>query len=330
MITRKWATNSSKWHHLTNETKKVHRPTTACLARSPNLELPSRFSKDRTPAIGCESATRNHGQPEGNCGTCHIAAIVLTMAAVWVWLGRVTKMLKPRTYSFLLATFLAGTTVIAQSPRSLSTDDRSAIEALMTQYAQALSGCHAVEFADLFVPETGYFASGFRGRMVGRAQLIALVQSERQCVAPTGTAGAARAGGATGPKVALDVTASGVRGIANLGAAEYQDEYVKTPQGWRFGSRTVITAAEKAAGLDAREMLAIQRLGGVKLGDHYEAGPNGVPQLLTSGVKVGVSGDQITGRAYLKDGSYYDQVYERLSPGEWRVKSSTQVLEGTR
>ena len=47
-----------------------------------------------------------------------------------------------------------------------------------------------------------------------------------------------------------------------LGTAEYQDEYVKTAQGWRFASRTVIIAAEKAAGLDARGMLAIQRLGG--------------------------------------------------------------------
>ena len=46
----------------------------------------------------------------------------------------------------------------------------------MSQYAQALSRCRAEEFADLFVPETGYFASGFRGRMVGRERLIALVR----------------------------------------------------------------------------------------------------------------------------------------------------------
>ena len=46
----------------------------------------------------------------------------------------------------------------------------------MGQYAQALSGCRAAEFADLFVPETGYFASGFRGLMVGRERLIALVE----------------------------------------------------------------------------------------------------------------------------------------------------------
>jgi hypothetical protein len=239
----------------------------------------------------------------------------------------------------LLAALFTGTSAVAQSAASLSTGDRSAIQALMTQYAQALSGCRAEEFADLFVPETGSFASGFRGRMVGRERLIALVQSERQCVAPTakatpqgGTArpGGTRPDGATGPTVALDVTASGVRGIASVGGAEYQDEYVKTPQGWRFASRTVITAAEKAAGLDAPGILAIQRLGGAKLGDHYEPDQNGMPRLMTSGVKVSVAGDQVTGRAYLQDGTYRDEVYEKLGLGEWRVKSSTHVPEGAR
>ncbi len=195
----------------------------------------------------------------------------------------------------------------------------------MTQYAQTLAGCRAAEFADLFVPETGYFASGFRGRMVGREELIALVQSERQCIAPAGTAAGGRSGGVSVPTLSLDVTAGGVRGIAKLGTAEYQDEYVKTPQGWRFASRTVIMASEKAAGLDSSGILAIQRLGGDKLGDHYEPDKNGVPRLQTSGVKVSVSGDQVTGRGYLKDGTYFDAVYEKAGPGEWRVKSSGPV-----
>lgn len=224
----------------------------------------------------------------------------------------------------LLAMFFAGACVVAQQGASLSADDQAAIQALVTSYAHALSGCHAAEFADLFAPESGYFASGFRGRMVGRDRLIALVESERQCVAPAANAAARRPGGANGPKVVLDVTASGVRGVANLGAAEYQDEYVKTPQGWRFASRTVIIAAEKAAGLDAAGMLAIQRLGGANLGDHYEPDKNGVPRLMTSGVKISVSGNEVTGRAYRKDGSYDDQVYEKVG-GAWRVKSSTHV-----
>jgi SnoaL-like domain len=238
------------------------------------------------------------------------------------------KILKA-TYGILLGTFIAGASALAQSTTSLSIDDRSAIQSLMTQYAQALSGCRAVEFADLFVPETGYFASGFRGHMVGRERLIALVQSERQCVAPNASQ-AARPGAATGPTVVLDVTLHGVHGVANVGSAEYQDEYAKTPQGWRFASRTVVTPAEKVAGLDSRDMLAIQQLGGAKLGDHYEADQNGVARLLTSGVKLSISADQVTGRAYLKGGDYNDEVYEKLGPGEWRVKSSTHKPEGNR
>lgn len=214
----------------------------------------------------------------------------------------------------------------AQSTPTLSDDDRSAIQALMGSYARALGECRAEDFADLFVPDTGWFASGFRGHVVGRARLIALVQSERHCIAPPAAA-AARPGGTNGPTVVLEVVPSGVRGVANLGTAEYQDEYTKTASGWRFASRTVIIAAEKAAGLDARELLAIGALGGARLGDRYEPDQNGVPRLMTSGVRVSVSGVEVTGRAFLKDGGYDDEVYEKLGPGRWRVKSSVHVAE---
>ena len=241
-----------------------------------------------------------------------------------------TSFMKSTSGVILLGAFLAGASAFAQPATSLSADDRSAIQALMTQYAQALFGCRAAEFADLFVPESGYFASGFRGRMVGRGQLIALVESEPHCVASNGKTTPARAGGTNGPTVAIEATADGVRGVADLGSGEYQDEYLKTPRGWKFASRSVIIAAEKAAGLDARGILAIQHLGGAKLGDHYEADSNGVQRLMTSGVRISVSGDQVSGRAFLKDGSYDDQVYERLGAGDWRVKSSTHVPAETR
>jgi hypothetical protein len=234
------------------------------------------------------------------------------------------KILRPATYGFLAAFFI-GNSAFAQSATSLSADDRAAIQTLMGHYSQALSGCHAAEFAELFVPESGYFASGFRGRMVGREKLIALVESERQCVVPGGKLLAPRPGGANGPTVALEVTDGVVHGIAKVGNTEYQDEYAKTAQGWRFASRTVITAAEKGAGLDARGVLAIQRLGGPNLGDHFEPDQNGHPSLMTSGVKVSISDDQVAGRAYLKDGGYDDQVYEKLGSGEWRLKSSVHV-----
>jgi len=226
----------------------------------------------------------------------------------------------------LVVVLLFSITAISQTP-ALTTDDTNAIQALVTGYAQALSACRAEEYADLFAPNTGYFASGIRGRVVGRDLLIALVQSERQCITTQGAAAPApRPGGGTGPKVNIEVTATGARGIADLGAAgQYQDEYVKTPKGWRFASRTVLTPAEKAAGLDAVEMLAIQRIAGADLGDYYVPDQNGVKRLRTSGVAIAVTGGAITGHAYLKTGGYYDDVYEKIAPGQWRIKSRTLV-----
>jgi hypothetical protein len=231
---------------------------------------------------------------------------------------------------FFFVMSVVGTSALAEPVARLGADDRTAIQALVSQYAQALSGCRSTEFADLFVPEIGYFASGFRGKMVGRQRLIALVESERHCVAPEGNTAAARPGGAAGPTVMIEATADGARGVADLGTAEYQDEYVKTPLGWRFASRTVIIRDEKAVGVDARGMLAFQRLGGAQIGDHYEADQNGVQRLMTSGVRISVSGGQVTGRAYLKDGGYDDQVYEKAGPDDWRIKSSTHVPAAAR
>lgn len=223
-----------------------------------------------------------------------------------------------------LVSLLAVSEAFAQAP-SLAPEDKDAIQQLSASYAKALAACHAEELADLFVPNSGSFASGFRGRMVGRDQLILLVQSERHC---TGAQSAPPS--ANPPMVAIEATQFGARGVAKLGMAEYQDEYTKTQMGWRFASRTVITTAEKAAGLDAREMLAIQKLGGANLGNYYEPDPGGVARLLTSGVRINVSGNEVTGRVFLKDGGYDDVAYEKLAPGQWRVKSSTHVASQSR
>jgi hypothetical protein len=211
----------------------------------------------------------------------------------------------------------------AQTP-ALTPEDKTDIQALVTGYARALAACNAEEYADLFAPGTGYFASGIRGQVVGRERLIALVQSERQCTAATPPT--PRPGGSAGPTVTLEVTASGVRGNADLGAAgQYQDEYVKTPKGWKFKSRTVLIPAERAAGLDANEMVAIQRLAGPNLGDYYIADQNGIKRLRTSGVAIALTEGEITGHAYLKAGGYYDDIYEKVGPGQWRIKSRKLV-----
>ena len=215
-----------------------------------------------------------------------------------------------------------------QAPQALTAQDKSEIQALVTGYATALGSCAANEYADLFASGTGYFASGFRGHVVGRERLIAMVQSERQCLAASNTPAAAR----PGPTVALDVRPTGVYGIADLGnAGHYEDEYVKTPKGWRFAGRTVITPAEKAAGLNASEMIAIRRLaGGPQDSDEFwAAGQDGVKRFRSSGVVIVVTAGAVTGRVYLKDGGRYDDVYQKTAQGYWRFKSRVYVAEGT-
>jgi hypothetical protein len=101
---------------------------------------------------------------------------------------------------------------------------------------------------------------------------------------------------------------------------------VKTAQGWRFGGRTVLTPNEKAAGLDASEMLAIRRLSAnEELADYYVADQSGVKRFRTSGVEIGVKDGVVTGHVYLKSGGYYDDVYEKSGPGQWRIKSRATV-----
>jgi hypothetical protein len=215
--------------------------------------------------------------------------------------------------------------VPSMAQQAVTAQDRTDIQALVTSYARALGTCVANEFADLF-GETGYFASGFRGQVAGRERLIAMVQSERQCIAATGNAPAAR----PGPTVVIDVTPTGVRGIADLGAAgHYEDEYVKTPKGWRFAARTVITPAEKAAGLDAGAMRAIRRMAGgpQDADDFWAAGQDGVKRFRSAGVVINVAAGIVNGRVYLKDGGHYEDVYEKTSQGNRRFKSRAYVAD---
>jgi hypothetical protein len=227
-----------------------------------------------------------------------------------------------RIPAFIAALFTV--TCASAQAQSLSRDDKVAIQGLTTSYLAALNGCKAEEFADLFVPGTGSFSSSFRGRMVGHEKLVLLVQSERHCTGEQ----PARPGGPANPTApAIDVfpTTAGAHGVVHLGMAEYEDEYAKTPKGWKIASRTVVIGAEKTAGLDAREMLAIQNLAGARASDFYQPDPKGVARLLTSGVRISVKDGAVTGRVFLKDGSYDDEVYEKTGPGQWRVKSSAHM-----
>jgi hypothetical protein len=218
----------------------------------------------------------------------------------------------------------------ATAQQTLTAQDRADIQALTAGYASALGACEAEAYANLFAPETGYFASNIRGEVIGRDKLIALVRSERHCTTPApagrgGAAGQAR----PAPMVAITVTPAGVTGRADLGTARYDDEYVKTPAGWRFMSRTVMTQPEIEAGLTAEDTRAIRRLAGSDLGifeDVYVTGENGARRFRTAGVELGLSADGVTGRAALRnDDGHYEDVYVRASGGGWRFRSRTYV-----
>jgi hypothetical protein len=227
-----------------------------------------------------------------------------------------------------IAVMLCAVSVAAQTPRALTDQDKSEIQALVTGYAKALGGCAASDYADLFAPDKGYFASGFRGQVAGRERLMAMVQSERQCINTSGATQAARPVNA--PTVVLNVTLSGVFGIVDLGnAGRYEDEYVKTTKGWRFASRTVIIPAEQTAGLNAAAMVEIRRFaaGPEDAEDFWAAGQDGVKRFRSAGVVLGVSAGTVTGRVYLKAGGHYDDVYEKTAQGTWRFKSRLYVAE---
>src|SRR5262245_38403458 len=71
--------------------------------------------------------------------------------------------------------------VAEQRTGQLTDNDRSEIQALAVSYGRALGLCAAEEYAALFAAPDGYFASGPRGKVIGRDRLIALVRSERHC-----------------------------------------------------------------------------------------------------------------------------------------------------
>ena len=221
----------------------------------------------------------------------------------------------------------------ASAQPALTSQDRAEIQELSARYAKALGGCAAEAYADVFVPETGYFASNIRGEVVGRERLMALVHSERHCIGTTPNTAAAGTGAARPtPTVAIESSSKGVTGRADLGnAGYYDDEYVKTPAGWRIKSRTVITRQERDANLTVQDVTAIRRLAGTDLGqfdDVYVAGSDGVKRFRTSGVALGLSAEGVTGRALLKDdGGRYEDVYVRTPQGGWRFKSRTYVTD---
>lgn len=233
-----------------------------------------------------------------------------------------------RRYSLLFASAMLAASASAQTPAPLSAEDLREIRALSTLYVQALGSCDAETYAELFVPETGYFQSRYRGEIVGRDLLIAMVQSERRCVAPAGSPERQRPpSSANSSPVEIDATASGARGFTDLGdAGEYHDDYVRTLDGWRFASRIALKRADIAAGLTPRDLSAIHRLGAANPAASYCPDQNGIERLRVSGVAISTTDDGVvSGRAYVQGGGYNADIYEKTADGSWRIKSRAFV-----
>jgi len=201
----------------------------------------------------------------------------------------------------------------------LSDQDRADIQQLSAGYARSLGTCKGEEWADLFAPDGG-FASGPRGMVRGRQRLIALVMSERQC----------NDGGAPRPRAVptavIHPAPGGAIGTARSNLGHYEDVYVKTPAGWRFKSRQVVTAQETAAQLTSKDFDDIRRMAGDGLGlfgDLWLNTPNGW-RFRSSGLVIDAAGPKKTGTAYLKGGGHYEDVYVKTAAG-WRFESRAYV-----
>ena len=131
-----------------------------------------------------------------------------------------------------------------------------------------------------------------------RESLILLVQSERHCN-PASTPNAAGANAAAGantpsrganaagggprpvnvPTAVIEPSPEGAKGTAPLGnAGGYEDVFVKTPKGWRFKARSVITPQEANAKLTAQDFVELRQLAGNERGrfdDVWTDTPNG-------------------------------------------------------
>jgi hypothetical protein len=132
--------------------------------------------------------------------------------------------------------------------KTLTEKDRTEIRQLVDNYVTFLDGCKASEYANLFTAD-GSFISGPRGTMTGPEKLASLVTSERFCQ-PGATARSAMSHAFS--KVVIEPTATGAMGKVylpgrepNTSGGHYEDLYVKTPDGWKFKSRTYLSAKEE-------------------------------------------------------------------------------------
>src|SRR5579871_3000117 len=162
----------------------------------------------------------------------------------------------------------------AQANETLTEQDKAEIKALSVTYRRALFNCEADVYADLFATPCGYFGCGARGEVRERLALMEMVLSYDRChTAPRPAAPEPRTGATTPalPPAVIEWAPEGAKAriINSRGGGYYDDVYVKTPKGWRFKSRNVISDEEVAAHLTTKDFIEIRDLAGDDHG-HYE------------------------------------------------------------
>jgi hypothetical protein len=181
--------------------------------------------------------------------------------------------------------------------------------------------------------------------------LIAFVRSEARCQAAAAAAatagrpeaaGASRAAAAPRPVAAavIEPAPEGAKSIVKYSNAGgyYDDVYVRTPLGWRFKSRNVISDPEVAAGLSTQDFVQIRQLAGDDHG-HYEdvygekgkSTPLGMTMgadhrpFRASGLTLALVPEGLRGTAYIRNnGGHYEDLYVKTPEG-WRIKSRVYV-----
>jgi hypothetical protein len=208
------------------------------------------------------------------------------------------------------------------APRTLTAQDRTELELLSARYAWALATCDVEKWPAVFTPD-GYFMSGARGKVDGHHHLTEMIKSYN-CVYTNGVAPPHAPGVSVPYKLEVMASRDGATGLAYYNGGRYEDVYVRTPQGWRFKSRTVVTNKELQGNLTSADFDEIHRLATANGGpyiDVYESIAGGT-RFKSTGVVIAPAPEGATGSAYLKDGGHYEDVYVKTSNG-WRFKSRT-------
>jgi hypothetical protein len=233
--------------------------------------------------------------------------------------------------------WLSGMRGEAQGHATLTDQDRAEIQAMSVTYRRALFGCSPEEYADLFATPGGYFGSSSRGEVRERQALVEMILSYDRCYTKPATPPEQQTS-AKPPVIEPAPEGAKARIINSPGGGYYDDVYVKTPKGWRFKSRNVVSDAEVAVGLTTKDFIEIRQLAGDDhghyenlYGDEKDIGPRGVSShsnrkfFRTSGLRLTPTKEGVRGLAYLRNnGGHYEDLYVKTPQG-WRIKERVYV-----